>query len=329
MFAPVGCPIVAPVDGVVDEVSTVDRWTSTTNLGADRGGLSFSIVGVDGVRYYGSHLSVLNASIRPGVHVRAGQSIGKVGRSGDARGGPSHMHFGISWPTPHGWWWVRRGELYPWPYLDAWRAGTMRSPAAAVRGPAPQGRRPRLHRRLLTGPDRPHQYHPEHGQHPADDGERSRALPQPQPRRGSPRRPGPGTATPSPRAIEVLATAYVQVRKPSAEGTTPRYTADRVAPAPAVGACASSQGAAGSSSAIPVHVVQAVAATAPSDSASGLTTTWNAPWHSAAASTTSRGRSAAHPERDRDQARRRRTRRPSPASAGPPARAGGRRRPGR
>jgi len=133
MFAPVGCPIVSPVDGVVDEVSTVDRWSSSTNLGADRGGLSFSIIGVDGVRYYGSHLSVLNASIRPGVHVTAGESIGKVGRSGDARGGPSHMHFGISWPTAHGEWWVRRGELYPWPYLDAWRAGTMRSPASAVR----------------------------------------------------------------------------------------------------------------------------------------------------------------------------------------------------
>ncbi len=133
MFAPVGCPIVAPIDGVVDEVSTVDRWSSSTNLGADRGGLSFSIIGVDGVRYYGSHLSVLNTNIRPGVHVKAGQSIGQVGRSGDARGGPSHMHFGISWPTAHGVWWVRRGELYPWPYLDAWRAGIMRSPGAAVR----------------------------------------------------------------------------------------------------------------------------------------------------------------------------------------------------
>ncbi len=133
MFAPVGCAIVSPVDGVVDEVSTVDTWHSPPNLGATRGGLSFSIVGVDGVRYYGSHLSVLNSNIRPGVHVRAGQSIGKVGRSGDARGGASHMHFGISWPTAHGIWWVRRGELYPWPYLDAWRAGVMRSPGAAVR----------------------------------------------------------------------------------------------------------------------------------------------------------------------------------------------------
>ena len=27
---------------------------------------------------------------------------------------------------------VRRGEIYPWPYLDAWREGVAKSPAAAV-----------------------------------------------------------------------------------------------------------------------------------------------------------------------------------------------------
>ncbi|HEX8927855.1 MAG TPA: M23 family peptidase, partial [Actinomycetota bacterium] len=30
-------------------------------------------------------------------------------------------------------WWVRRGTVYPWPYLDSWRAGGNRSPTAAVR----------------------------------------------------------------------------------------------------------------------------------------------------------------------------------------------------
>jgi peptidoglycan LD-endopeptidase LytH len=132
IFAAVGCLVVSPVDGVVDEVSTVDTWNPATNLGATRGGLSFSVIGVDGVRYYGSHLSVLLPGIRPGVHVRAGQPVGQVGHSGDARYVASHLHFGISWPTGPGEWWVRRGEVYPWPYLDAWRAGVMRSPAAAV-----------------------------------------------------------------------------------------------------------------------------------------------------------------------------------------------------
>jgi len=132
MFAPAGCRFDSPVDGVVDEVSTMDRWTSRTNRGTDRGGRSVSIVGSDGVRYYGSPLSAVAAGITPGVHVHTGELLGKVGRSGDARGGPSQLHFGISWPTEHGVWWVRRGEVYPWPYLDAWRAGRDKSPAKAV-----------------------------------------------------------------------------------------------------------------------------------------------------------------------------------------------------
>jgi murein DD-endopeptidase MepM/ murein hydrolase activator NlpD len=118
------------VTGRVDEVSAVDTWRSSTNDGATRGGLSFSVVGVDGVRYYGSHLSALY--VHAGQSVRAGALIGRVGNSGDARGIAPHLHFGISWPTPHGIWWVRRGEVYPWRYLDSWRAGGSRSPAAAV-----------------------------------------------------------------------------------------------------------------------------------------------------------------------------------------------------
>ena len=130
MFAARGCRVVAPASGVVDELSTVDRWSSSTNRGADRGGLSFSIVGDDGVRYYGSHLNTLR--LRLGMHVTVGQWIGTVGNTGDARGGATHMHFGLSWPTRHGIWWVRRGEVYPWSYLDSWRAGANKSPVAAV-----------------------------------------------------------------------------------------------------------------------------------------------------------------------------------------------------
>lgn len=133
IFTSKGCRFVAVTDGVVSEVSPVDRWDPKTNLGADRGGRSVAIVGVDGVRYYGSHLLSVTAGIRPGVHVRAGQLLGLVDNSGDARFTATHVHFGISWPTAPGIWWIRRGVLYPWPYLDSWRAGGNRSPAAAVR----------------------------------------------------------------------------------------------------------------------------------------------------------------------------------------------------
>jgi murein DD-endopeptidase MepM/ murein hydrolase activator NlpD len=132
IFAARGCAFVAVVAGRVDEVTYVDRWSSSTNRGADRGGLSVSIVGEDGVRYYGSHLSAIAPGIRPGVRVKAGTRLGSVGNTGSARGIATHVHFGVSWPTRAGIWWVRRGEVYPWPYLDSWRAGGDRSPAAAV-----------------------------------------------------------------------------------------------------------------------------------------------------------------------------------------------------
>jgi murein DD-endopeptidase MepM/ murein hydrolase activator NlpD len=133
IFAPRGCAVVAPVAGILDEVTTIDRWTPASDRGADRGGLSVAVVGVDGVRYYGSHLSALASGVRPGVRVAAGQLLGRVGNTGSARPTQSHLHFGISWPTGPGIWWVRRGMVDPYPYLTSWRGGGQRSPVAAVR----------------------------------------------------------------------------------------------------------------------------------------------------------------------------------------------------
>ena len=128
-----GCAFVAPINGVVEDVSTKDRWSGKTNLGQHRGGLSVSIIGEDGVRYYGSHLSKIEPGIAPGVVVISGQKLGEVGRTGSARGIPKpHLHFGISYPTMSGDWEIRRGVLAPWPYLDAWKAGKDLSPAKAV-----------------------------------------------------------------------------------------------------------------------------------------------------------------------------------------------------
>ena len=73
-----GCAYVAVTNGVVDEVNRVDRFNWKTNLGADRGGLSISIVGADGVRYYGSHLMSIEKGIAPGVEVVVGQVLGKL-----------------------------------------------------------------------------------------------------------------------------------------------------------------------------------------------------------------------------------------------------------
>jgi murein DD-endopeptidase MepM/ murein hydrolase activator NlpD len=127
-----GCRFVAPIDGVVDEVNRTDLWKGKTNLGIDRGGLYVSIIGVDGVRYYGSHLRSIPLSIQPGVAVKAGRLLGTIGSTGSARGTAPHLHFGISWPTAANIWWVRRGEVLPWKYLDAWKAGKDLSPVKEV-----------------------------------------------------------------------------------------------------------------------------------------------------------------------------------------------------
>ncbi len=142
IFSKKGCRFVAPTDGVVTEVSRTDRWDPATDLGAVRGGRSVAMLGDDGVRYYGSHLLRVDDGVGPGTRVRAGQLLGLIDNSGDARFTATHLHFGISWPTRDGVWWVRRGMIYPWPYLDSWRAGGSRSPAAAVQAAlAEAGRR--------------------------------------------------------------------------------------------------------------------------------------------------------------------------------------------
>ena len=132
IMAKVGCAFVAPTSGVIGEVNRVDRFTWKTNKGADRGGLFISVIGEDGVRYYGSHLSKIPAGLEPGTPVKVGDVIGYVGQSGDAKGLAPHVHFGISWNTKDGIWWVRRGEIYPWKYLDLWKSGKDANPSSAV-----------------------------------------------------------------------------------------------------------------------------------------------------------------------------------------------------
>jgi murein DD-endopeptidase MepM/ murein hydrolase activator NlpD len=131
--ARMGCAFVAPIGGVVQDVSRKDLWSGKTNLGKDRGGLSVSIIGDDGVRYYGSHLSKVEKGIEPGMRVEIGQKLGEIGRTGSARGIPRpHLHFGISYQTEPGDWEIRRGAIKPWKYLESWKKGENLSPVAEV-----------------------------------------------------------------------------------------------------------------------------------------------------------------------------------------------------
>jgi LysM repeat protein len=79
IFAEKGSPVRAPVSGTVELIEgTV-------------GGLQFNLYGNDGIKYLGSHLDA------PGEtgEVSAGDTIGYVGTSGNARGANPHLHFGM------------------------------------------------------------------------------------------------------------------------------------------------------------------------------------------------------------------------------------------
>ncbi len=77
LYAPRGTPVLAPVAGVVS--------TFPNRMG----GKAVHLVGADGTRYYGAHLDRYGRTGRVG----AGTVIGYVGNSGDAVGGPTHLHF--------------------------------------------------------------------------------------------------------------------------------------------------------------------------------------------------------------------------------------------
>ncbi|MDX3105113.1 M23 family metallopeptidase [Nonomuraea angiospora] len=123
IWAPQGCAFVAPIGGVVDEVNLQNNWSPATDAGAAREGKFVTIIGEDGVRYLGGHLDTIADGVRPGVKVKAGQLLGRVGRTGNARDTGPNLYFAISWKTGPAYWWVRRGMVEPWDYLDAWATG--------------------------------------------------------------------------------------------------------------------------------------------------------------------------------------------------------------
>ena len=73
------------------------------------GGNMLYIRGDDGNEYFYAHLSGYDASAPPGARVSAGQTVGYNGNTGDARGGPPHLHFEIH---PGG-----SGAINPYPWV--------------------------------------------------------------------------------------------------------------------------------------------------------------------------------------------------------------------
>ena len=80
LFAPIGTPLVAVTDG------------SVFFQGDPLGGSAAYVQGNDGNTYYYAHLNDYVGGARS---VRAGELIGHVGNTGDARSDPPQLHFEI------------------------------------------------------------------------------------------------------------------------------------------------------------------------------------------------------------------------------------------
>lgn len=127
-----GAMVVSPTNGTVVQTRDVDLWDASANAPSTRGGKYVAVLGVDGVRYYFAHLDTVLVAV--GQTVEPGDPLGPMGATGDARSTVCHTHMGISWPCPGNEWKVRRGMVWPSPYLDAWRTGEQASPALEVAG---------------------------------------------------------------------------------------------------------------------------------------------------------------------------------------------------
>ena len=133
IFAACGSAAVSPVDGVIVHWRADDPYEAAADNPAYRGGRSAAILGDDGVRYYLSHFESMEPGLGVGSRVDAGDRLAAVGRSGNAEKVDCHIHFGLSPDCPAREWSVRRGVIWPAPYLDDWRNARNTSPADEIR----------------------------------------------------------------------------------------------------------------------------------------------------------------------------------------------------
>jgi murein DD-endopeptidase MepM/ murein hydrolase activator NlpD len=85
IFARRGTPVVAAAEGMVVRIGTTDRL----------GGNTVWVAGRPSTLYYYAHLDGFRPGLQVGEHVGPGDVIGRVGTTGNAKGTPPHLHFGI------------------------------------------------------------------------------------------------------------------------------------------------------------------------------------------------------------------------------------------
>jgi murein DD-endopeptidase MepM/ murein hydrolase activator NlpD len=97
IFAPRGTPVRSTTEGLVVRVGT-NRL----------GGQIAAVLGPGLHVHYYAHFDRFGA-FRPGDVVRPGDILGYVGDTGNAKGTPFHLHYGVYTPM--------RGAINPWPLL--------------------------------------------------------------------------------------------------------------------------------------------------------------------------------------------------------------------
>ena len=84
IFAKRGTPVLSATDGYI------------FRIGENKlGGQTVSVIGAGGRIYYYAHLDSYAPNIAAGDHVTPQSVLGYVGNTGNAAGGPTHLHFGV------------------------------------------------------------------------------------------------------------------------------------------------------------------------------------------------------------------------------------------
>jgi murein DD-endopeptidase MepM/ murein hydrolase activator NlpD len=123
--------ILAPTAGVISQLHRLDKWTPENDSPGTRGGLTITLQGDDGIRYFFSHLGRIK--VLKNQRVAAGDWIGVMGSSGNARVTRCHTHFGMSRVCPLAEVYLLQGEIWPQKYLNAWKNGEQLSPRKEIR----------------------------------------------------------------------------------------------------------------------------------------------------------------------------------------------------
>ena len=123
--------ILAPTAGFISQLHRLDKWTPENDSPGTRGGLTITVQGDDGVRYFFSHLGRIK--VLKNQRVAAGDWIGVMGSSGNARVTRCHTHFGMSRVCPLAEVYLLQGEIWPQKYLNAWKNGEQLSPRKEIR----------------------------------------------------------------------------------------------------------------------------------------------------------------------------------------------------